>query len=71
MKNLFFSVIAAGVLACTSQPSQNENLMKQIQTNEYFDFVKEKALEVVKSGFNAGDGYGEVWIRDYNNVSST
>jgi hypothetical protein len=66
MKNLFFSVIAAGVLACTSQPSQNENLMKQIQTNEYFDFVKEKALEVVKSGFNAGDGYGEVWIRDYN-----
>jgi hypothetical protein len=45
--------------------------MKQIQTNEYFDFVKEKALEVVKSGFNAGDGYGEVWIRDYNNVSST
>ena len=52
--------------ACTSQPSQNENLMKQIQTNEYFGFVKEKALEVVKTGFNAGDGYGEVWIRDYN-----
>lgn len=66
MKNLFFSVIAAGVLACTSQPTQNENLMKQIPTNEYFDFVKEKALEVVKSGFNAGDEYGEVWIRDYN-----
>jgi hypothetical protein len=21
---------------------------------------------VVKTGFNAGDGYGEVWIRDYN-----
>lgn len=25
-----------------------------------------KALEIVKTGFNAGDGYGEVWIRDYN-----
>src|SRR5690606_31386695 len=37
-----------------------------IQSNEYFDFVKKKALEVVQTGFNAGDGYGEVWIRDYN-----
>ncbi|MCC5929027.1 MAG: hypothetical protein JJU28_07260 [Cyclobacteriaceae bacterium] len=40
--------------------------MKRIVDNEYFPFVKEKALEVVKTGFNAGDGYGEVWIRDYN-----
>ncbi|TFH23392.1 MAG: hypothetical protein E4H10_12225, partial [Bacteroidia bacterium] len=23
-------------------------------------------MDIVKSGFNAGDGYGEVWIRDYN-----
>jgi glycogen debranching enzyme len=28
--------------------------------------LKKKALEIVKTGFNAGDGYGEVWIRDYN-----
>jgi hypothetical protein len=33
--------------------------------NTDFKFVKQKALEVVKTGFNAGDGYGEVWIRDY------
>jgi glycogen debranching enzyme len=32
----------------------------------YFPFVKAKALEVMKAGFNAGDGYREVWIRDYN-----
>jgi len=54
--------------ACTSQPSQNENLMKQIQTNEYFGFVKEKALEVVKTGINEGDGYGEVRISDNNTI---
>ena len=66
MKKLFSIGIVAGIFACSPQPSQNENLMKQIQTNEYFAFVKEKALEVVKTGFNAGDGYGEVWIRDYN-----
>ncbi|MEO1010673.1 MAG: hypothetical protein AAFX53_05160 [Bacteroidota bacterium] len=34
--------------------------------NKDFQEVKAKALEVVKTGFNAGDGYAEVWIRDYN-----
>lgn len=66
MKKLLFIGIVAGLFACSPQPDQNKNLMKQIQTNEYFAFVNEKALEVVKTGFNAGDGYGEVWIRDYN-----
>lgn len=32
----------------------------------YFRYTKEKALEVIRSGFNAGDGYDEVWIRDFN-----
>ncbi|MBS0028024.1 GH36-type glycosyl hydrolase domain-containing protein [Chitinophaga sp. 22321] len=36
------------------------------KAKEYFPFVEEKALEVMKAGFNAGDGYREVWIRDYN-----
>ncbi|HPE75369.1 MAG TPA: amylo-alpha-1,6-glucosidase [Draconibacterium sp.] len=40
--------------------------MRQIHSNENFAFTKAKALEIVKTGFNAGDGYGEVWIRDYN-----
>ncbi|MBV8253151.1 MAG: hypothetical protein JO154_11140 [Chitinophaga sp.] len=39
---------------------------KGIPAKEYFPFVKAKALEVMKTGFNAGDGYREVWIRDYN-----
>jgi len=41
-------------------------LKSQILQNEDFAFVKEKALAIVQTGFNAGDGYGEVWIRDYN-----
>lgn len=36
------------------------------EATAYFPFVKTKALEVMKTGFNAGDGYREVWIRDYN-----
>lgn len=41
-------------------------LTEKILQEESFDFVKDKAVEIVKTGFNAGDGYGEVWIRDYN-----
>lgn len=48
------------------QADSNSILNEQILNNEGFSFVKKKALEVVKTGFNAGDGYGEVWIRDYN-----
>jgi hypothetical protein len=33
---------------------------------DYFPFVKAKVREIMKAGFNAGDGYREVWIRDYN-----
>ena len=35
------------------------------KNEEYFPFVKQKAFEVMKAGFNAGDGYREVWIRDF------
>jgi hypothetical protein len=35
-------------------------------SDSLMEFVKSKALDIVKTGFNAGDGYGEVWIRDYN-----
>ena len=53
------------VLNCTAQ-NENTKLKQSISSNLYFKFVKEKAIEIVKTGFNAGDGYGEVWIRDYN-----
>lgn len=53
------------VLSCSGQ-EVNIELAQKILSNKEFDQVKTKALEVVKTGFNAGDGYGEVWIRDYN-----
>ena len=67
----YFAPIALVLLAstCTTpvkKKSINTELINQIDSNAYFPFVKAKALEVVKTGFNAGDGYGEVWIRDYN-----
>ena len=44
----------------------NKELKEKIINDESLAYVKSKALEIVKTGFNAGDGYGEVWIRDYN-----
>jgi glycogen debranching enzyme len=53
-------------MSCSTIKSQNQDLYNNIVSNQLFSFTKEKALAVVKTGFNAGDGYGEVWIRDYN-----
>ncbi len=54
------------IASCNPKQPQKQALMRQIHSNENFAFTKAKALEIVKTGFNAGDGYGEVWIRDYN-----
>jgi glycogen debranching enzyme len=54
------------VASCTCKQPKQEELSSKIQSNEYFKFTKEKALEVMKTGFNAGGHYTEVWIRDFN-----
>jgi len=53
-------------LILSSCSDKNKELAEKIGSNANFKKVKKMALEVVKTGFNAGDGYGEVWIRDYN-----
>jgi hypothetical protein len=53
------------IFTCLAQEGKSE-LKNNILTNKDFEFVKNKSLSIVKTGFNAGDGYGEVWIRDYN-----
>ena len=52
-------------ISCDSA-HKNKELVSKIQDNKDFKIVKEKARKVIATGFNAGDGYGEVWIRDYN-----
>lgn len=62
---IFFIASIAGLFS-QSRPLTDQSLINQIKNNAYFSLVKAKALEVMKTGFNAGDGYREVWIRDYN-----
>ncbi|KOH42904.1 GH36-type glycosyl hydrolase domain-containing protein [Sunxiuqinia dokdonensis] len=61
---LFFFLLAA----CQPVESRRstEELAQKVRENESITFTKQKARDVVKTGFNAGDGYREVWIRDYN-----
>jgi glycogen debranching enzyme len=64
----FIYILVISLYVCSSscgRKQQNELSLK-IKNDEYFAFTKHKALGVMKTGFNAGDGYREVWIRDYN-----
>ncbi|MCP4304903.1 MAG: hypothetical protein GY788_08540 [bacterium] len=40
-------------------------LANEILDNKDLPDVLHKAKAIIKTGFNAGDGYGEVWIRDF------
>ena len=67
-QKLVILILLAITFSCTA-PVQNKDakeLAYKIRNDEYFTFVKQKATEIMKAGFNAGDGYREVWIRDYN-----
>ena len=67
MKQIFLIIITGlQLFSCSNPKSKELNLNEKIKNNEYFAFTKEKALKIIKTGFNAGDGYREVWIRDYN-----
>ena len=75
MKYVYLLVFTLLLMACGKTKTNEQappidaktnELAQNILNNANFKNVKERALAVVKTGFNAGDGYGEVWIRDYN-----
>lgn len=61
-------IIPLLLFACllSAQPGNREELARAILANKAFDKVMEKGETILKTGFNAGDGYAEVWIRDLN-----
>ncbi len=65
---LMYIIIFSAILlfqACSGE-SDDYELAKKIKSDPDFEVVRNKAYEVVQAGFTAGDGYGEVWIRDFN-----
>lgn len=65
MYKFSYLLIFVVLVGCTSK-SDKIKLAESINDDPDIQYVKEKAVETVKSGYSAGDGYGEVWIRDYN-----
>ena len=66
MKNTLIIFILFAIVGCKTKQTQNQEQDIKTQSKEYFEFTKKKALEIVKTGFNAGDGYSQVFLRDYN-----
>ncbi len=64
--HLLLLPLILGSCNSNSQKKLNAELATKFESNQSIGFTKTKALEIMKTGFNAGDGYGEVWIRDYN-----
>ena len=63
---ILMMTVAAAVAACGSHSREDRALASRIMQDTLMQTVKSMARETVESGFNAGDGYAEVWIRDYN-----
>ena len=67
MKTIFMLlIVSVFFVGCNSVSKEDIELAKKINSNESFTLVKEKAQAIIKGGFSAGDGYGEIWIRDFN-----
>lgn len=61
MHNKFIHTIVCMLFAgSTAAFGQQKSIMPMA------DSVQTMAEALIKKGFNAGDGYGEVWIRDFN-----
>jgi len=66
------SVVLTGPVgrALASEPRSNEldtdALARSILADEQMTAVLERAEALLRTGLNAGSGYGEVWIRDLN-----
>lgn len=65
--NIFFVVLLlAGTQGAYAQAGAGQKAPGPQEVSVLMEKVREMAEELVKSGFTAGDGYGEVWIRDFN-----
>ena len=57
---------AANLTDTNSTPGLERQLAERILADQTLRDVHQRARTLLKSGLNAGSGYGEVWIRDLN-----
>lgn len=59
-------LLALPILLACQKDDHSKELADKIKNDQDLKLVLDKAYSILKAGFNAGDGYGEVWIRDFN-----
>ncbi|MES2109079.1 MAG: hypothetical protein V4577_10045 [Bacteroidota bacterium] len=67
---VIIAVILTTIWFASSVQAQ-DNLRKKILNDTRLDTVYAKATQLLSKGFNAGDGYPQVWIRDFNTFIET
>ena len=65
-KKTILITLALFVLFACEGEEQNRKTINLLDNDPNITIVKQKALDIISTGFNAGDSYSEVWIRDYN-----
>jgi len=58
-------------LLCLSTVKAQDKLAEAIRNDKKLDTVYANAKQLLSKGFNAGDGYPQVWIRDFNTFIET
>lgn len=62
----FIVLILILTVSCSGSQKGNKQLAAEILADKSLDSVYIMASDLLKKGFNAGDGYPQVWIRDFN-----
>ena len=71
MKNIFVTTALIISFSVKGLAQQAHELAVQIMADKQLDSVYAKATTLLSKGFNAGDGYPQVWIRDFNTFIET
>lgn len=69
-KNLLAAAFCTLACSC-STPTPNQQLAQTILNDANLQQVDSMARAVIKSGFNAGSGYSQIWARDMNTFIET
>ncbi|WP_183578291.1 amylo-alpha-1,6-glucosidase [Mucilaginibacter sp. X5P1] len=71
MKNILLIIVLIISISTKGLAQQSHELAAQIMADKQLDTVYTKATALLSKGFNAGDGYPQVWIRDFNTFIET
>ncbi|WP_183564082.1 hypothetical protein [Mucilaginibacter sp. SP1R1] len=71
MKNILLTTILIISISLKGLAQQQPELAARIMADKKLDTVYAKATALLSKGFNAGDGYPQVWIRDFNTFIET